>query len=77
MSGTEAVRLNLENMIIAVSDVDHARGFYERLGWRFDDDVAPMDALRIVQFTRLGSGTGDTEDRLGFSVGQLNLNDEH
>ena len=60
MSGTEAVRLNLENMIIAVSDVDHAKGFYERLGWRFDDDVAPMDALRIVQFTPPGSGTSVT-----------------
>jgi catechol 2,3-dioxygenase-like lactoylglutathione lyase family enzyme len=51
MSGTEAVRLNLEVMIIAVSDVDGAKGFYERLGWRLDDDVAPMDGLRIVQFT--------------------------
>jgi hypothetical protein len=32
-------------------DVDRARGFYERLGWRLDDDVAPLDGLRIVQFT--------------------------
>jgi catechol 2,3-dioxygenase-like lactoylglutathione lyase family enzyme len=60
MSGTEAVRLNLEVMIIAVSDVDRAKGFYERLGWRLDDDVAPMDGLRIVQFTPPGSGTSVT-----------------
>jgi catechol 2,3-dioxygenase-like lactoylglutathione lyase family enzyme len=60
MSGTEAVELNLEVMIIAVSDVDRARAFYEQLGWRLDDDVAPMDALRIVQFTPPGSGTSVT-----------------
>jgi len=61
MSGTEAVRLNLEVMIIAVSDVDRAKGFYEQqLGWRLDDDVAPMDGLRIVQFTPPGSGTSVT-----------------
>ena len=46
MSGTEADRMNLENQIIPVSDVDRAKGFYEHLGWRFDDDVAPMDGLR-------------------------------
>jgi hypothetical protein len=27
------------------------RQFYERLGRRLDDDVAPLDGLRIVQFT--------------------------
>jgi hypothetical protein len=29
--------------------------FYERLGWRLDDDVAPLDGLRIVQFTLGGA----------------------
>src|SRR6202048_3229968 len=60
MSGTEAVRLNLEVMIISVSDVARTKAFYERLGWRLDDDVAPMEALRIVQFTPPGSGTSVT-----------------
>jgi catechol 2,3-dioxygenase-like lactoylglutathione lyase family enzyme len=60
VSGTEAVRLNLEVMIIAVSEVDRAKEFYERLGWRLDDDVAPLDGLRIVQFTPPGSGTSVT-----------------
>jgi catechol 2,3-dioxygenase-like lactoylglutathione lyase family enzyme len=60
MNDTEAVRFNLEVMIIAVSDVDRAKGFYEGLGWRLDDDVAPMDGLRIVQFTPPGSGTSVT-----------------
>jgi hypothetical protein len=27
-----------------------------RLGWRLDDDVAPLDGLRIVQFTPPRSG---------------------
>jgi catechol 2,3-dioxygenase-like lactoylglutathione lyase family enzyme len=63
VSGTEAVRLNLEVMIIAVSEVDRAKEFYERLGWRLDDDVAPLDGLRIVQFTPPGSGTSITFGR--------------
>jgi catechol 2,3-dioxygenase-like lactoylglutathione lyase family enzyme len=54
------VDMKLEVDIIPVSDVDRAKGFYERLGWRLDDDVAPMDGLRIVQFTPPGSGTSVT-----------------
>jgi catechol 2,3-dioxygenase-like lactoylglutathione lyase family enzyme len=49
--------MKLEVQIIAVSDVDRSKAFYERLGWRLDEDVAPMDGLRIVQFTPPGSGT--------------------
>jgi catechol 2,3-dioxygenase-like lactoylglutathione lyase family enzyme len=52
--------LNLENAVIPVSDVDRAKQFYARLGWRFDEDVAPMDGLRIVQFTPPGSGCSIT-----------------
>src|SRR5205809_178850 len=52
--------MKLEIDVIPVSDVDRAKGFYERLGWRLDDDVAPMDGLRIVQFTPPGSGTSIT-----------------
>jgi catechol 2,3-dioxygenase-like lactoylglutathione lyase family enzyme len=43
-----------------VSDVDKAKEFYQRLGWRLDDDVAPMDGLRIVQFTPPGSAASIT-----------------
>ena len=60
MNATAPDRMNLEIQIIPVSDVDRAKAFYEQLGWRFDDDVAPMDALRIVQFTPPGSGTSIT-----------------
>src|SRR3977135_768461 len=54
MSATD---MKLEVQIIAVSDVDRSKAFYERVGWRLDEDVAPMDGLRIVQFTPPGSGT--------------------
>jgi catechol 2,3-dioxygenase-like lactoylglutathione lyase family enzyme len=64
VSATDAdnghVDFHLEVQIIPVSDVDRAKKFYERLGWRLDDDVAPIDGLRIVQFTPPGSGTSIT-----------------
>jgi catechol 2,3-dioxygenase-like lactoylglutathione lyase family enzyme len=55
-----SVDMKLEVHVIPVSDVDRSKAFYERLGWRLDDDVAPFDALRIVQFTPPGSGTSVT-----------------
>jgi catechol 2,3-dioxygenase-like lactoylglutathione lyase family enzyme len=51
------VATKFEVQIIPVSDVDRSKKFYERLGWRLDADVAPLDGLRIVQFTPPGSGT--------------------
>jgi catechol 2,3-dioxygenase-like lactoylglutathione lyase family enzyme len=51
------VDMKLEVDVISVSDVGRSKEFYERLGWRFDDDVAPLDGLRLVQFTPPGSGT--------------------
>jgi catechol 2,3-dioxygenase-like lactoylglutathione lyase family enzyme len=54
------VDMKLEIQVIPVSDVDRAKAFYERLGWRLDDDVAPMEGLRIVQFTPPGSGASIT-----------------
>lgn len=54
------VDMRLEVDIIPVSSVDRSKQFYESLGWRLDDDVAPLDGLRIVQFTP--PGVGDTVD---------------
>jgi catechol 2,3-dioxygenase-like lactoylglutathione lyase family enzyme len=54
------VDMHLEVDIIPVSDVDRSKEFYQRLGWRLDDDVAPLDGLRIVQFTPPGSGASVT-----------------
>jgi len=55
-----SVDMKLEIDVIPVSDVDRSKQFYERLGWRLDDDVAPLDGLRIVQFTPPGSATSIT-----------------
>jgi catechol 2,3-dioxygenase-like lactoylglutathione lyase family enzyme len=54
------VDMHLEVQIIPVSDVDRSKQFYQRLGWRLDDDVAPLDGLRIVQFTPPGSAASIT-----------------
>ncbi len=47
---TERVDMKLEVVLLAVSDVDRAKAFYEKLGWRVDIDVAGGD-FRGVQIT--------------------------
>jgi catechol 2,3-dioxygenase-like lactoylglutathione lyase family enzyme len=46
--------MKLEVLIIPVSDVDRAKAFYEKLGFRLDIDVA-NEGFRGVQFTPPGS----------------------
>jgi catechol 2,3-dioxygenase-like lactoylglutathione lyase family enzyme len=46
----------LEVVVIPVSDVDRAKEFYGRLGWRLDAEFASGDDLRVIQFTPPGSG---------------------
>ncbi|TYO67016.1 glyoxalase [Bradyrhizobium hipponense] len=47
--------LKLEIVVIPVSDVDCAKAFYTRLGWRLDADFASGDDWRVIQFTPPGS----------------------
>jgi catechol 2,3-dioxygenase-like lactoylglutathione lyase family enzyme len=54
------VEMKLEVEIIPVSDVERSKRFYQRLGWRLDDDVSPVDGVRIVQFTPPGSACSVT-----------------
>ena len=54
------VDMKLEIQVVPVSDVDRSKVFYQRLGWRLDDDAAPLPGLRIVQFTPPGSGASVT-----------------
>ena len=49
------VDFQVEVQVIPVSDVDRSKEFYQRMGWQLDDDIAPLDGLRIVQFTPPGS----------------------
>jgi catechol 2,3-dioxygenase-like lactoylglutathione lyase family enzyme len=51
-----AGEFRLEVVVLPVSDVDRAKEFYARLGWRLDADVARGEDLRLVQFTPPGSG---------------------
>jgi catechol 2,3-dioxygenase-like lactoylglutathione lyase family enzyme len=49
------VTLRLEVAALPVADVDRAKAFYQRLGWRLDADVMVNDGYRVVQFTPPGS----------------------
>jgi catechol 2,3-dioxygenase-like lactoylglutathione lyase family enzyme len=50
-----AVPMRFEATPIPVSDMDRAKAFYQRLGWRLDIDVTFTEQLRGVQFTPPGS----------------------
>ncbi|MEU1274170.1 VOC family protein [Streptomyces sp. NPDC005799] len=47
--------MKLEVVVVPVSDVDRAKGFYTGLGWRLDADVATGEDFRVVQVTPPGS----------------------
>jgi catechol 2,3-dioxygenase-like lactoylglutathione lyase family enzyme len=51
------VDLKLEVVVIPVSDVDRAKEFYSKLGWRLDADFPFDNGFRVVQFTPPGSGS--------------------
>jgi catechol 2,3-dioxygenase-like lactoylglutathione lyase family enzyme len=55
-AGVAKVATKLEAVVIPVSDVDRAKGFYARLGWRLDADFPFDNGFRVVQFTPPGSG---------------------
>jgi catechol 2,3-dioxygenase-like lactoylglutathione lyase family enzyme len=46
--------MKLEVAVIPVSDVDRAKAFYEKLGFRLDIDYARDQDHRVVQFTHVG-----------------------
>ena len=52
----EAIDLKLEVVVIGVSDVNRAKAFYEKLGWRVDGDFANGD-FHAVQVTPPNSPT--------------------
>src|SRR3982751_2627738 len=74
--------LKLEVVVLPVSDVDRAKEFYTRLGWREDIDFVHSPEYRVVQFTPPGSqasiilGTGITNAQPGSYEGlQLVVSD--
>jgi len=50
------VDMKLEVVIIPVSDVERAKNFYSKLGWRLDVDFPFDNGFRVIQFTPPGSG---------------------
>jgi catechol 2,3-dioxygenase-like lactoylglutathione lyase family enzyme len=69
------VDIRLEVVVLAVSDVDRAKDFYLRLGWRLDADYVDGDDFRVVQLTPPDSpcsiifGTGITTAAPGSADG--------
>ena len=49
------VPMRFEVTTLPVADVDRAKAFYQRLGWRLDIDFKPSPDTRGVQFTPPGS----------------------
>ena len=47
--------MKLEVLLLPVSDVDRAKRFYEKLGFRLDADYVANEHLRVIQFTPPGS----------------------
>src|SRR3954463_13076732 len=70
-SDLATVPLKFEVTTLPVADVDRAKAFYERLGWRLDIDFKPTPDTRGVQLTPPGSsasiqfGEGTTTMRPG------------
>jgi catechol 2,3-dioxygenase-like lactoylglutathione lyase family enzyme len=76
------VDMKLEVVVVPVSDVDRAKGFYESLGWRLDADFSGDGGFRVVQLTPPGSacsiilGSGVTSAEPGSAEGlQLVVSD--
>jgi catechol 2,3-dioxygenase-like lactoylglutathione lyase family enzyme len=75
------VDMHLEVSIVPVSDAERAKQFYQDLGWRLDDDVAPAEGVRLIQFTPPGSacsitfGSGITAASPGTVQGGLVVSD--
>jgi len=70
--------MKLEVLVIPVSDVDRAKAFYQKLGFRLDIDYVANENFRILQFTPPNSetsiifGKGVTSAKPG-SIDQLVL----
>jgi catechol 2,3-dioxygenase-like lactoylglutathione lyase family enzyme len=45
------MNMKLEVVILPVSDVDRAKAFYEKMGFRLDADYAANENFRVLQFT--------------------------
>jgi predicted enzyme related to lactoylglutathione lyase len=73
--------MKLELVPIPVSDVDRAKAFYEKAGFKLEVDVRPADGMRVVQFTPpesacsivFGTGMGKINDMQPGSIKGMHL----
>ena len=74
-SEVRGIDMKLEAVVIPVSDVERAKSFYTKLGWRLDADFVVSDDFRAIQFTPPGSpcsvhfGKGITKAASGSASG--------
>ena len=50
------IDMKLEVIVIPVADVERAKSFYSKLGWRLDAEFTSGHDFHIIQFTPPGSG---------------------
>jgi catechol 2,3-dioxygenase-like lactoylglutathione lyase family enzyme len=62
-AGVQTVDMKLEVIVIPVSDVDRAKEFYSRLGWRLDADVTGGELAGAMR--RASAAHGEHERRIG------------
>jgi catechol 2,3-dioxygenase-like lactoylglutathione lyase family enzyme len=73
--------MNLEVVVLPVSDVERSKAFYEGLEWRLDADLGDGERFRVVQLTPPGSpcsihfGVGVTSAPPGSAVTYLIVTD--
>lgn len=81
VSSSSEPAMKLELVPVPVSDVDRAKAFYEKAGFKLEIDVNPAEAMRVVQLTPPGSacsivfgtGMGGISDMQPGSVKGLHL----
>lgn len=62
--------MRLELVPIPVADVDRAKDFYVRAGFKLEVDVRPIETMRVVQFTPPGSACS-----IVFGTGMAGISD--
>ena len=58
-AGSVDMKLEIDVLAVRLTSTEPSSSI-SAWGWRLDDDVAPLEGLRIVQFTPPGSGTSIT-----------------
>jgi catechol 2,3-dioxygenase-like lactoylglutathione lyase family enzyme len=67
-SAATGVAMRFEVTTLPVADIDRAKAYYEKLGWRLDIDFNPTPDTRGVQFTPPGS-----QASIQFGTGSLKM----